>query len=63
MDLPLITGLDAGLLTFVFGVLGARIGPKRLKLDISMHDGGDKQLGLEIRRYANFAGTFRSRCC
>ena len=54
MTLPLITGLYAGLLGIVFAVLTFRVGPLRAKLGISMYDGGNKELGLEIRRHGNF---------
>lgn len=55
MTLPLITGLYAALLALVYGALGFRVGPLRVKTGISMYDGGNKQLALEIRRHGNFA--------
>ena len=55
MPLPIITGLYAGLLALLYGYLGFRVGPLRSRLGISMFDGGDKQLGLEMRRHGNFA--------
>ncbi len=54
MTLPLITGLYAGLLGLVFAVLTFRVGPLRAKLGIPLYDGGNKDLGLEIRRHGNF---------
>jgi hypothetical protein len=55
MTLPLITGLYAALLALVYGALGFRVGPLRVTTGISMYDGGNKQLALEIRRHGNFA--------
>ncbi len=55
MTLPIITGLYAAVLALVFGVLGFRVGPLRVKLGISMGDDGNKDLALEVRRHANFA--------
>ena len=53
MQLPIITGLYAGLLGIFLCVLTAQVGILRGKLGISLYDGGDKQLGLTIRRQAN----------
>lgn len=53
--LPIITGFYAGILALIFGYLGFRVGPLRSRLGISMLDGGDKQLALEMRRHGNFA--------
>lgn len=54
MTPPLITGLYAGLLGVIFIVLTLRVGALRARLGIPIHDGGDKRLGLEIRRHGNF---------
>ena len=53
MQLPIVTGLYAGLLGIFLCVLTAQVGILRGKLGISLYDGGDKQLGLTIRRQAN----------
>ena len=54
MTLPLITGLYAGILGLIFAALTFRVGPMRAKLGIPLYDGGNKELGLEIRRHGNF---------
>ena len=48
MQLPIITGLYAGLLGIFLCVLTAQVGILRGKLGISLYDGGDKQLGSEF---------------
>ena len=53
MQLPIVTGLYAGLLGILLCVLTAQVGILRGKLGISLYDGGDKNLGLIIRRQAN----------
>ncbi|MEZ5497786.1 MAG: MAPEG family protein [Steroidobacteraceae bacterium] len=51
----MITALYAGLLGLLAIVLGAKAGGLRGKLDISIGDGGNKELLLAMRRHANFA--------
>ena len=54
MALP-ITTLYAVLLGVIFAYLGFRIGSLRGKTGISILDGGNPQVGLEMRRHGNFA--------
>lgn len=49
-----ITALYAALLAAVLCWLTARIGLVRGKTGISMLDGGNEQVGLEMRRHGNF---------
>lgn len=49
-----ITALYAGLLGLVFIALEAPIGVLRTRTSVSLHDGGNKQLSVAIRRHANF---------
>ena len=49
-----ITALYAALLVAVFVVLTVRIGLARGKTGISMLDGGDQQVLVDMRRHGNF---------
>jgi uncharacterized membrane protein YecN with MAPEG domain len=49
-----ITAFYAGLLGIVFLALEVPIGVLRTRTDISLYDGGNKQLAVAIRRHANF---------
>ena len=53
MPVP-ITALYAGLLGLVFLVLEVPIGRLRTITNISLYDGGNKELAVAIRRHANF---------
>ena len=50
-----ITALYAGLLVAVLVCLTTRIGLLRAKTGISILDGGNAQVALEMRRHGNFA--------
>jgi hypothetical protein len=49
-----ITALYAGLLGLVFIGLEIPIGLLRARTGVSLHDGGNKELSVAIRRHANF---------
>jgi uncharacterized protein len=53
--MPIITTLYAGLLGLVAIALGAQAGRLRGRFDISIGDGGNRELLLAMRRHANFA--------
>jgi uncharacterized membrane protein YecN with MAPEG domain len=53
IELP-ITALYAGLLGLVFIALEVPIGLMRTRTGVSLHDGGNKELSVAIRRHANF---------
>lgn len=50
-----ITALFAAILGLVFVPLSARVGFYRLKSQISLFDGGDKELARRMRAQGNFA--------
>jgi uncharacterized membrane protein YecN with MAPEG domain len=50
-----IVGLYAGLLALIHLFLWTRISDARVKLKVSMLDGGNVDLATRIRRHANFA--------
>jgi uncharacterized membrane protein YecN with MAPEG domain len=49
-----ITALYAGLLGLVFLALEVPIGRLRTVTNVSLYDGGNKELAVAIRRHANF---------
>lgn len=49
-----ITGLYAGLQALISLGLQLPIGRKRVQTDISIYDGGDRELAVAIRRHANW---------
>ena len=53
--MPIVTALYAGLLGLISIALGAQAGRLRGKFDISIGDGGNRELLLAMRRHANFA--------
>jgi uncharacterized membrane protein YecN with MAPEG domain len=58
MDLATpITALYAGIQALLGFALSSGIGPTRVKLGISMGDGGNPDLLLKIRRHGNWAET------
>ncbi len=48
------TAIYAALLGIIGLTLVALVGRNRLRAEVSLYDGGDKQLGVAIRRHANF---------
>ena len=53
MPVP-VTAIYAALLGVIVLTLQALVGRKRLESEVSLYDGGDKELGVAIRRHANF---------
>ncbi len=49
-----ITALYAALLAVVAIVLQQLVGQARLRTGVALYDGGDRELGVAIRRHANF---------
>ncbi len=48
------TALYAALLGIIVLTLQALVGRQRLRSEVSLYDGGDKELAVAIRRHANF---------
>jgi hypothetical protein len=50
-----VTALYAALLGLVAIVLSFQVGRERIRAGVALYDGGDRPLGVAIRRHANFA--------
>jgi len=53
--MPVVTALYAGLLGLLVIPIAMRAGLTRAKLNVSVGDGGNRELLLAMRRHANFA--------